>query len=50
MAHKVLTMRILVLIVLIAGVVAAQSAPPRKDIPAIAKAANDRGQTPRKDQ
>ena len=40
MAGKVLTMRILVLIVLVAGVVAAQSAPSRKDIPAIAKAAN----------
>jgi S1-C subfamily serine protease len=34
------------LALLLVGVVAAQSAPPRKDIPAIAKAANDRGQAP----
>ena len=32
--------RLLFLVCLVAGVVAAQSAPPRKDIPAIAKAAN----------
>jgi hypothetical protein len=35
-----LTMTLLLLIFLAAGAVAAQSAPPRKDIPAIAKAAN----------
>ena len=34
------------LALLLVGVVAAQSAPTRKDIPAIAKAANDRGQAP----
>ena len=34
------------LALLLVGVVAAQSAPPRKDIPAIVKAANDRGQAP----
>ncbi len=34
------TEKLLALIFLAAGVVAAQSAPPRKDIPAIAKAAN----------
>jgi hypothetical protein len=37
---KHLAMKLLSLILLAAGVVAAQSAPPRKDIPAIAKAAN----------
>ncbi|MGB8801386.1 MAG: trypsin-like peptidase domain-containing protein [Candidatus Acidiferrales bacterium] len=35
-----ISVKLLCLIVLVAGVVAAQSAPPRKDIPAIAKAAN----------
>jgi hypothetical protein len=35
-----LTMKLLLLIVLTVGAVASQSAPPRKDIPAIAKAAN----------
>ena len=39
MANKA-SMKLLCLIVLVAGVVAAQSAPPRKDIPAIAKSAN----------
>ena len=39
MANKV-SMKLLCLVVLVAGVVAAQSVPPRKDIPAIAKAAN----------
>ncbi len=33
-------MRLFSIILLVVGVVAAQSAPPRKDIPAIAKAAN----------
>ena len=36
------------LTLLLAGIVAAQTAPPRRDIPAIAKAANDRGQAPAK--
>ncbi len=36
------------LTLLLAGVVAAQSVPPRKDIPTIAKAANDQGETPAK--
>src|ERR1019366_2484132 len=37
---KGFTMRSVLLLFLVSGVVAAQSAPPRKDIPAIAKAAN----------
>ena len=36
------------LTLLLAGVVAAQSVPPRKDMPTIAKAANDQGETPAK--
>ncbi len=43
-----LTMKPLPLLFLVAGAVASQSAPPRKDIPAIAKAAIDRGQAPAK--
>jgi Trypsin-like peptidase domain len=40
MANRVWTAKSLVLILLVAGVAHAQSVPPRKDIPAIAKAAN----------
>lgn len=41
-------MKFFSLILLVVSVAAAQSAPPRKDTPAIAKAANDRGQAPAK--